>query len=159
MHTYGGSIVAMTSPKNELLNLEMSLRGYAIIDDQQVRVGSPLLNSEGVNTVMGMVRSSINRITIMSNLKKEEVNMLIMYMLDYLARTLMMNKYYFQIKRSSDRDNIVFLCVNTAYICMKRAQDEGDRRFWKGSQQDIRTEVVNSQSKSFLSALNPFKQR
>lgn len=154
MNVYGSSIVALTDPDGELIKLEHTLRNtYENEEGNLIYIGDALLNDLGINSVLGIVRSVVNRVTVMSNLDKE-IGLLIDFLGDTLAKDLMQNRKRYHIVDNSARDKIFCVCLNTAYICMRRAYQEGDRRFWKGSQQDIRTTVVDDKEKSgFLSRL------
>ena len=129
--------------------MELTFRSM-IIDKEgkATKVGDPLMNELGINSVIGQVQSIVNRVTIMSNLNKNEVPMLIDFLGDTLAKDLMMNRIRYQIKESSSRDKIFFTALSNAFICMKRAFDEGisDKKFWKGSQQDV-THTLKSDKK------------
>ena len=67
-----------------------------------------------------------------------------------LAKDLMVNRYEYEIDSPSARDRIFFTALTTAFITMKRAFEEGDRRFWKGSVQEVKTTVDSPQRKKGL---------
>ena len=148
MSNYGSSILMLTSPKNSLYELELTYRGLRENKDGDfIKVGKPLMNEEGVNSVLGIAQSIINQVTILGNLNKTDIPSLMELLSDTLARDLMINKLRYEITDSTARDKIYFSTLSSAYITMKRAFEEGDRRFWKGSQQEIRTVVDNPNSK------------
>lgn len=151
MYNFGSSIIMLTNPYDELHDMELSLRG--MIEDAEGnprKVGDPLLNEQGISEIMGMTRSIVNKITIMGNLDKREVSLWADYAADTLAKSLMMKRIDFGIK-PEDRDMIYFKVMATIYMCMKRPFQEGDRRFWKGSQQEITTRVEgNAQKKGVI---------
>jgi hypothetical protein len=61
------------------------------------------------------------------------------FLADTLAKDLMVNRIKYEIKTASARDKIFFTVLSSSFICMKRAYKEGEKRFWKGSQQEITT--------------------
>ena len=160
MNIYGGSIITLTNPQDELHKMELTLRSMSI-DSQgnTTDLGEPLMNELGINSVIGMAQTILNRVTIMSDLNKAEIPMLIDFIGDTLAKDLMMNRVRYAIKTASARDKIYFTVLTSTFICMKRAFEGDDKRFWKGSQQDIRTQVVHEGMKprGILAKLNPFK--
>lgn len=154
MHAFAGSIVLLTNPENELYKLELTLRGLIEVGSELRKVGEPLLNDEGVRSVLGQTQAIVNRVTVMSNLEAQEVANLMDFMADTLAKDLMVNRVLYQIGNPSARDRIFFEVLATAFMCLKRAADEGERRFWKGSQQEITTNIGGGQKpKGLLSKL------
>lgn len=161
MHQYGGSIILLTNPESQLYKLELSLRGLREKEDGElIPVGEPKINDEGINTILGIIQSSVSQNTFMSNLEKKELPALTMFLADTVAKSLMMNRERFGIKNAVVRDEIFYIVVNTAYIAMKRPFEQGERKFWGRVQQDIRTEIVGGQKQGsgILSAINPFKK-
>jgi len=148
MSTYGGSILTLTNPENELKNMKLTLRSQSVDNNGKItQVGEALLNELGINSVIGMAQTILSRVTIMSDLNKAEIPMLIDFLGDTLAKDLMMNRVNYSIKTSVARDKIYFTVLTSTFICMKRAFESGDRRFWKGSQQDITHRIENSQQR------------
>ena len=153
MHQFGGSILLLTNPENMLYKLELSYRSMMEDKDGNLKsLGNPLMNDLGINSVIGQIQSIVNQVTVMSNLNKMEVPVLIDFLGDTLAKDLMINRIKYEIKTPVARDKIYFSALTTSFICMKRAYEEGDRRFWKGSQQDITTRHEG------LSQPNPIKK-
>ena len=137
---YGGSIVTLTNPDKVIDNAKLTYRSQ--IEDSNgniVQNGEPLMNEEGINSVIGQIQTLVNQVTVMSNLNKAEVSMLVDFLGDTLAKDLMMNRIKYEIKSSSSRDKIYFTALTSAFVCMKRAFEEGEKRFWKGSQHEMTT--------------------
>jgi hypothetical protein len=144
----------LTNPDNELYKLELTLRNlYVSKDGTTTRAGEPLMNDVGVTSILGMTQSVVNQVTIMSNLSKNDVPALMEFLYDTLSRDLMISRVEYGITTNGARDKIFFSVLASAFICMKRAFEEGDKRFWKGSQQDIthRVEQGGGQKTSLLS--------
>lgn len=151
MNNYAGTIITMTNPEDELYKLELTLRNNILDrDGNPKKAGEPLMNEEGISAVIGLVQSVVNRVTIMSNLKDQEIRVLMDFLADALAKDLMMNRVTYGIKSGVSRERIFSSALMTAFITMKRAFEEGDRRFWKGSQQEITTRVESNQRQKGL---------
>lgn len=151
---YGGSIVTLTNPYKVIDNAKLTYRSQ--IEDSNgniVQNGEPLMNEEGINSVIGQIQTLVNQVTVMSNLNKAEVPMLVDFLGDTLAKDLMMNRIKYEIKSSSSRDKIYFTALTSAFVCMKRAFEEGEKRFWKGSQHEMTTRHEGIQQTSPLKKL------
>lgn len=158
MGLYGSAIITLTNPENELYKMELSFRSM-IMDKEgnPKQVGQPLMNDKGISSVLGQVQSLVNQVTVMSNLKMAQIESLGQMFGDSLASDLMMNRINYDIK-SNSRTIIFSIALSTAYITMMRAFEEGDKRFWKGSVQEIRSSVEGQRKGGgFLEKLNPFK--
>lgn len=134
---YGSAITTLTNPDDQLYKLELSLKGYREVDGKLISTGKPLLNDVGVQSVISQVQSLVSQIGIMSNLDRNEVSNLCVNAADILIKDLIINGFKYDIKNSADKDIIWGLVVNNIFLALKRAFQEGDRRFWKGSQQDV----------------------
>jgi len=153
LNTYGSSILLLTNPDNELYKMELTLRSMIETKDNKVRqIGEPLCNEQGVCSIIGQTQAIVNQVTVMSNLTKHDIPIMMDFLGDTLAKDLMMNRIGYDIKSPASRDKIYFASLATAFICMKRAWEEGDRRFWKGSQQELRTVVEGQQQKKGMLA-------
>ena len=161
MHQFAGSITTLTNPDNELYKMELTLRNLRIGKNKElIQSGKPLVNDEGVSNILGMAQGFLNRVTILSNLSKKEVEMSMMFLADTLIRDLMVNRSVYNIKSFDARDKIIFTVVSVCFVTLKRGYEEGDKRFWKGSMQEIYTHSDSNKDKSgVLSSLNPFKRR
>lgn len=159
MHQYGSSIIQLTNPENEIYKMELTFRSQIMGEDgNPKRIGDPLMNDMGVSSVIGTVQTLVSQVTIMSNLTKQSVEALMDFLSDTLARDLMANRVAYGIKSPASRDKIYFTALSTSYITMQRAFEEGDKRFWKGSVQEIHSRVEQPQKQGgMLSSLNPFR--
>lgn len=161
MHAYGSSILSLTNPKEELRRMELSFRCVKELSDGTYEsIGDPLMNEYGINSVIGIIQSIVNQVTVMSSLSKNEIPLLIDYLADVLAPDLMINRVPYGIKSFASRDKIFFMSLTTSFITMKRAYEEGisDKKFWRGSVQEITSRVENSAKRGgMFSSLNPWK--
>lgn len=155
MHNYGSSIIMMTNPDDELYKMELTFRCQILDSNGQIKqLGNPLMNELGINSIIGIVQSLVNRITVMSNLNKYDIPMMIDFLGDTIAKDLMMNKNKYEISTITARDKIFFTTLSTAFVTMKRAYEQGEKIFWKGSQQEITTRIEsNQQKKGMLSSM------
>jgi len=160
LYSYGSSIITLTNPENELKNMELAFRSQRQDYNGNIKTyGDPLMNELGINSVIGQVQALVCRNAILGNVDKKDVPILIDFLGDTLAKDLMLNRDKYGIKNVSARDKIFFQSLASAFLVLKRGYEEGDRRFWKGSQHDIRQTVVSEGQKGgFLSKLNPFKR-
>lgn len=151
MFNFGSSIIMMTNPEDELYKMELTFRSAILNEEGKiVSVGKPLMNELGISSVVGIVQSIVNRVTIMSNLEKFDIQQVMDFLGDTLSRDLMMNRKTYGISTETARDKIYFTTLSTAFMTMKRALQEGEKRFWKGSQQEITTRIEGQQKKSGL---------
>jgi hypothetical protein len=127
----------LTNPNDELRDLELMFRGMQDRDGKLIQVGQPIMNSYGINTIIGTAQGIVSQVTIMANLQEKDILLLIDYLGDYLARILMVNRKTFCLVNVSARDIIYHNVMTRSYIAMRRAFEEGERKFWKGSQQEI----------------------
>lgn len=151
---YGTSIVSLTNPENELYKLELTLRGSRLDDTGNPvkdaagkEIQEPLLNEKGINSVMGTVQSIVNQVTVFGNLREREVNALRDFLADTLARDLMRNRVYYNIKSESARDKIFFSAISYAMATLSRGRDGDEKKFLSRAVHEMRTSV-DSQSNS-----------
>lgn len=154
MYNYGSGIVLLTNPKDEIYNIELALRSvFETRNGEYLQVGEPLLNDVGIKSVIGQVQAIVNKITVMGWLENPEIMNLIDGSGDTMIKDLMINRKKYNINSLSTRDKIMTQTMTTAYLTMKRAYKEGDRRFWKGSVQEVRTTFESEQKKKGLFGL------
>lgn len=138
MHTLGQSIMLLTNPENQLYKLELTLRCMVLDSDGIAKsIGSPLVNEEGLVAILGMVQSVVSQITIMSNFDDNDIMNVMDMLNDTMCIELMMNSKKYGIQNPTARYRIHQIVLTNAFVTMKRALSEGEKRFWKGSQQDI----------------------
>jgi len=161
MHQYGSSIILLTNPENELYKMELTFRSMKLDKSgNPLPSGEPLMNDYGIASVLGLVQSVVSQVTIMSNLSKSEVPVLMDFLGDTLAKDLMMNRIVYEINSATVRDKIYFVALTTAFVTLKRAFEEGEKRFWRNSIQEITTRVEGqAKGKGFFSALNPWSNK
>jgi hypothetical protein len=144
---YGSSMLQMTNPEGEILKMEMALKSQVVDKEGKVRqVGRPLLNEIGLSSVIGQVQTIVNQTTIMSNFDKHEIPILVDYLGDTLAKDLMINRVAYEIQTKAARSKIYYIALSSAFICLKRAFEQGERGFWGRIQQEIKQYVEGGSS-------------
>ena len=159
MHMYGSAIITLTNPEDELYKLELTFRSARLDKDgEMVQYGAPLMNDQGIASIIGMVQSIVSRDTVLSNFNKPDIEMLMLFLNDSLCRDLMINRIKYKITDTASRSKIFFSAMSMAYITLKRGFEEGDKRFWKGSVQEIHSRIeAPAKSQGIMQKLNPFK--
>jgi hypothetical protein len=132
-----GSIVEMTDTEELLYRLELNLGGKDILNGVVVDSGVALMNGKGIKDVMMIVKSACNRVEIMSHFEKKEIMLLMEFLNDSLCKCLMLNRINYGFSNPSGRDLVVVMANFCIYAVISRGKEGGERRFWKGSQQDI----------------------
>jgi len=129
------NLVIQTDPKHILKRIERILgRLYQNeqgewVKDKNVK---PMINREGLNSLMVDAEGVINQNTIMSNLNEKEISRIILALGDTLITKLLVGSEDWDIE-DKDIETILFTIVNMAYIALKRGYGEGERRFLKTS--------------------------
>jgi len=156
---YGSSIHKLTDTRDLLSQLTMKLRSAVEYDGKIIQIDQSLINEKGINQVMYSVESLANQKAIFSNLDDNEVRNVMNLFSDTLIRLLMIKRKEFEVRNFADAETITMSSIMTCYTIVKRAYGEGDKKFWKGSVQEIKTSTSVEQGKGFsLANLNPFKR-
>ena len=158
---YGSSIILLTSTDTELHKLELTLRSLQENKDGAfIPMGNPLVNEEGVSSIIGICQAIINRHTILSNISDTQIRVIMDFFADTLSRDLMINRIKYEITDASARDKIFWEALSITYVTLLRGYNEGDKKFWKGSTQEIRTTTTNTagQGKGLLSFLGQWNK-
>jgi len=145
MSNFGNSIILLTNPENAVYKLECKFRNIKVSDDGEIKpLGPPLMNEYGIAQVIGLVESIVNENSVWAWIEdRDEVNGLRNLFADTLAKDLMMNRLHYGITDPTARQRIFTESAAFTHLCLKRAFKQGERHFWKGSQQDIRHTVTN----------------
>lgn len=148
MNNWNGSIETMTNPEGDLKKMELALRSIVMNSEGKViSQGEPLMNEIGINSILGQVQSVANQLAVMSNFNEKKIDAIGSNFSNTIAIDLMINRLKYGIINPSARTKISTIAGNYIHIALLRGLNEGDRRFWKGSQQDIRHEVVQNMNK------------
>lgn len=155
MSSYGGSILQLTNPENEIQKISLMLRGKKIdFNGNEIEAGPALCNDEGVRAIVGLLESTMNQDAIMSDLEEKKIDAIVDFLGDTLVKVLMRKSRAYGIADDAVRDKIHYMVVVAALVTLHRANMGGERRFWKGSQQEITTRIEGSpKGKSFAQKL------
>ena len=164
------NIVEMTDPEYELFNLAQFYRGMVRKSDGSFdRLQKPLMNEEGINAVMSIVSSVVNRVTFMSNLEDWQVQAHAMYCAQALIELLMVDYHKFEIdesRRDTVRSTIVRSAINLCHVSLRRPYMEGDKHFFRpgminasfsNTGQQMNPNVVGGTGGSFINPKSWFK--
>jgi hypothetical protein len=133
--------------------MQLALKSIREVNGKFVPLGKPLLNDYGINQITGLVQSWVNQCSIMSNFKEKWVYMNTLSFADVVIADLMINRFRYEITDPMARSKIVNIATNYVYSAQMRASEEGERRFWKGSQHEITTKTSEMAKGNFLSSL------
>lgn len=151
------SILQLTDPEDDLYKFELFLRSLkSLPNGETVSVGKPLLNNKGINSVMAAIESVVHHMNALSNFTADDILYLHETLKDNLILDLMVNSLDYDVERQN-RDLIVGNALRFAYTFMKRAFEEGDRRFWKGTTQEVLHKTEQSNSGKSGVSMNPFR--
>jgi hypothetical protein len=173
---YGTQIAVLTDPSDDLYNFELFLRclkqnengelikiGKTLINEfgkvvkdengNNLIEWKPLMNDVGINSILLSMHSILNTKTPLSNLDDEEIFILIFDLGKDLITNLTFNKDKYECE-NCNRSVIVGAATRFCYIFLKRPYGEGDRKFFKGTSQEVthKNEITKPQG----SSLNPF---
>jgi len=158
VHAYGSAIITLTDTKEVLQMAELTFKSQRPDENGNViSMGKPLMNDEGITSVLGLIHSLLNQVTVMSNINKQQVEAILMNFSDTLITDLMINRIQYAIESKSARNKILTISSNIVQMAVLRGYEEGDKRFLKGNVQEIHSTVTQSQkSRGVLSRLNPW---
>ena len=144
INTFQGAIITLTNPEDDLYNVELKLRCMVIGEDNKPRsVGKPLLNEVGLNNVLTQLQAAVSRNTFLTNLDEKNVFKITKLVARTLAIDLMINKKTYDIDSDTTCYIIHEICCIAAFTALNRPKGEGERKFWKGTQQEITTRMEN----------------
>lgn len=152
LNTYGNSIIILTNVNDVLHELELTFRNIKISKEGvTVSLGSALMNDYGISQIIGMLKPIANKNTIMSNIEdREEATGLRDFFAESLALDLMVNKGKYGIVDNTARNRIFTESISLVHLTIKRAYQQGEKKFWKGSQQDINHRISQESTKGSL---------
>lgn len=154
MFNYAGSILYLTNPDEVIRKMELAFRGQREVRKGIVQsIGEPLMNEKGINSVVGMVQSIVNQAAVMSDFEKSDLPVLMEFLTDTVCKDLMLNRRLYEITNPAARDKILFEACTNSFVILRRSFEGGERRFWKGSQQEITTNIQGGQKKGLFSGL------
>jgi len=160
---FGSALIELTDPTIALTRLEDFYRGIRRGKDGEVvsRV-EPLMNEEGINSIIGQMVPLTSSSATFSKLTDREIKNIIVDLFGrHINIDLMLNKKKYGIKNYAARHKIFGAALETGFITLKRAMDANEKGFLSKTVQEFRSDVTTQQRNSggFLSSINPFKKR
>lgn len=155
---FGSQISVLTNPNDALYRFELYLR--CLKEDEQgnfVKIGGknwkPLMNDTGINDILMSMHSILNNMTPLSNIEEWEVGIIIEHLGWDLVDLLAFNRNKFELDEINRRA-VFGSALRFCYIFLKRPFEEGDKKFFKGITQEIKSvQEIHQGRKS--SVLNP----
>jgi len=168
MKNQGSNMLSLTDPSKVLKNYFNHLTG--IIEDGNgniVQVSTPMMNKEGVYSVLSFIESIVNQVNMLGNITRDQRRQFGLYSADALAKLLMLNRVSFNIgnndptKVNSTRDLIYDEAMNMIHLMLTRPLDNNEKLFWGKTVQELKYIAQGSTQKKegILSGLtNAFKK-
>ncbi len=125
-------LIEKTDPKVVVDNIEHFLAGEEY-DEENLKwkeTKIPLMNKQGVKSIMTDIRAVVNQNTILSNLDEKEINTIIIQLSDTIIIKLMQSWKEFEVSKP-ELNTIVLSILHMAYPALKRAWQQGERNWHK----------------------------
>jgi len=154
------SIIRQIDPKKEIEKIEYELKGYVLHDGKYHKPANtkPLMNDEGVNAILSVVRSYVTLNTTLSNNKDDEISRIMNTMIKIIVTLLYQKKQAYDIRDDAERWRIMEIVIPRIYMAIKRSLNEGDKRFLKGQTVEHINRSFNGDQGGFWSKLSGFKK-
>ncbi len=145
------------NPEEILLVLEHDLKGDQYNEKKAMwePTDKKLLNDEGVRTIISLVRTSINKVTFLSNLTMEEITTICRDLNLALVDTLFFKWESFELEKDH-LDLIVSKIMNFIFVGMKQAENGITMESMTKMEKVVRSYEHTKQKKSGFSAFGPF---
>jgi hypothetical protein len=170
MKNQGSNMLSLTDPTKVLKNYYFHLKGVVPApgnDSEMVVVSTPMMNDEGVYSMMSFIESIVNQVNMLGNIDKNQRRQFGLYAADALAKVLMVNRVTFDIgkgdkaKVNSTRDLIYDEAMNMIHLMLTRPLDNNEKMFWGKTVQELKYIAQSSGQKKegILSGItNAFKR-
>lgn len=143
-----------------LRDIELYLSGKRIemaedsegIRENLIQYGEPLMNRRGIQSIIGSLRLLLGPHTVQGNLEKDAYDNLVEEINIYLARDIMINRVYWEV-RLEDFPMIVDTIVWTTLLFLSRIIDNKERESYASTVRSIDTTNVKEKSKGVLSSV------
>lgn len=150
------NMITMTDPEEVVRRLEATYRGQVLDENGQYNGRyTQIMNEEGVSKIIGLIRSVVSRVTLMSFVDDHTYQQVMFEVGFALHKILMVNRVSFEINNNSDRELIKTSALTTCQFCILRALEGGERRFWKGTVQEFSYNVPNQENQSWVDKWMP----
>lgn len=153
LNTMGATILQLTDPSSLLRDFALDLAGAIEVDGKIEIVAPSVCNEIGIRRIISTVKSCNNQGTIMSRYDADNKEKILIRTADALIQLLMRHGKWYGIKDDVTATWIVMAAINYSESAINRALEQGERGFWKGSQQDIRHMIGSDTEKKGISKL------
>lgn len=108
--------------------LEHDLKGEFFNEKKNVWEvrGTPLLNNDGVSAIVSLVRTSVNKVTFLSNVTLEQIILICQDLNLALVEVLFFEWQVFAVKKEH-LDLIVSKVMNFIFMALKKSEGAGER--------------------------------
>jgi len=132
------TIISQTNPNSMVQELRRKLKCEIEVIDPETKQPKwekmegikPMMNDQGINSVMADVHGLVNQLTVLSNISEEDASNLTIELGKTLTYKLAMNWKEFEVDKSN-LSTIVLIITNMAYMASRRGMDQGERIFLK----------------------------
>lgn len=155
---------------NELIeNMRMLLLNEVFVQDRETGVvsrqrskfGKPLMNEDGIQEIIQLVKPHLDKNTILSNLTDREIGLTLKELRTKIC-LLLQEKYISYNAEKGDLPKIVSIIMNPIWATFKRASNETTLNYLGKTQQlhEIRRHDETAQKETFAEKLfNPFRRK
>ncbi len=140
-------LIKSLDPSAVVEQIKRDLKGQILIDNRLVQERKPLMNDEGISTMISFVRVCVNPSTTISHLESENVTKI----MDGLSRDVVLNLQLNWRKYEMEKTNMDLvnnLILIPSFIALRRATGGGERSFLK-----------SSMSEQVSSRISPYKDK
>lgn len=124
------ALIEQINPNKIVEEIKLTLEGKIRDELGEIKqIGPPLMNDNGINKVIILVRSVVNLNTVMSAMEEKKINELMIELMDKIIDDLSLNWKEYKIKTKTDLDTIEGIIKFMAYPTLMRANLGGERRF------------------------------
>ena len=145
INSMGSAIMQLTDPSTLFRDFALDLAGAVETDNKIISVAPPVCNEIGIRRIISTVKSCNNQGIIMSRYDQDNKEKILMRTADALIQLIQQHSRRYAIQDAATATWIVITAINYSESAINRALEQGERGFWKGSQQDIR-HIIGNQS-------------
>jgi hypothetical protein len=140
------TVLEYTNPAEVLRQLTLIYAGMEDKADGTVgEAGERLMNDEGINKMLNLLKPIVNDNTTRGDLEADEIEMLMLDLADAMYTDFQENRRKYGIKDIPTKKAICKMALQVAFISLKRSYQGGERETLKGSMHD---NSINSPQKS-----------
>lgn len=104
----------------------------------------PIINDDGVRVLTGIIKTALNKVTLLSDIDKRDIRYICKEMHIDLAKVIILNYEKYEIDKKNI-DVLIDNVMNFIYIGLKKSEDGGDRKALTQSTRTTRQIVEGEQ--------------